>query len=398
LKTPKGPVFLIMTTSSKQEYLIQIHRRYQRAGRRYKGRILDEFCAVCGYERKWAVKLLNRPLRVNRRRGGAPRRYGPELVTPLKTVWLAAQQPCGKRLKAALPLWLPHSQVTASQQERLLQASAATLDRLLRPLRARHPKGRCGTKPGGVLKTQIPLRTSHADIDRPGYLEADTVAHCGGSLAGDFAWTLTLTDIDSGWTCLRAVWNKGQHGVHAAIRAVEQTLPFPLLGFDSDNGGEFLNHHLHRYLGDRQTRSRPGHKNDNAHVEQKNWTHARQLLGYDRLGNPDTVPFLNRLLATWEELQNYCCPAMKLATKHRTGAKVTRRHDTATTPCDRLLASPHVTEAAKAQLRQHRAQLNPFALSRQIEQQLKQVWRANRQPAATPVVLRTPCAAAGLAV
>jgi hypothetical protein len=387
-----------MTTTSKQEYLKQARPRYQRAGREYKRQILDEFCAICGYERKWAIKLLNRDAAHPKPRPrGVTTVYGAALLPPLKAIWLAANQPCGKRLKPLLPLWLPHYTGAVADGELLLAASAATLDRLLRPLRVRHRKGRCGTKPGGLLKTQIPVRTDNTGIDRPGYLEADTVAHCGNSLAGDFVWTLTLTDIVSGWTSLRAVWNKGQIGVHDGIREIEQALPFPMLGFDSDNGGEFINWHLNSYLGAKQTCGRPYKKNDNAHVEQKNYTHARQLLGYERLERPEVVALINALFVSWEQLQNYFCPSMKLVEKIREGAKLKRKHDTATTPCDRLLDSPHLAADTKAALTAQRVKLNPFDLSRQVEQQLKAVWLANRglPPASAPVGLRPPCAPAG---
>ena len=371
-----------MTTKAKKEYTEKIMGRYKRAGRQHKKIILDEYCEVCGYERKWAIRKLNRPPGKGRRRGGARRKYGAELLEPLKKIWFAAQQPNSRSLKAALPLWLPHMELEEAVRGQLLAASPRTLDRLLAPLRARQGKGRCGTKPGGLLKNQIPIRTNHDDVDRPGYLGADTVAHCGGSLEGEFAWTLTLTDVESGWTCLRAVWNKGQHAVHAAIADIEATLPFKILGFQSDNGGEFINYHLFSYLFGRQTRGRPSRKNDNAHAEQKNWTHARQLLGYDRLGHPAVLPPLDKLFRTWEDLQNYFRPSMKLVSKHRDGARVSRRHDTPATPCDRLLASPHVAEAAKAALRARRAQLDPFKLSRLVESQLRLVWQANRPPSA----------------
>ena len=176
----------------------------------------------------------------------------------MRVIWLAAEQPCGKHLAPALPLWLPHyqrhhGQLTARQREQLRQISPATLDRLLAPARAQHPlRGRCGTKPGGLLKTQIPIRTGTWDVTRPGYLEADSVAHCGASLAGDFIWSLTYTDLASQWTEGRAVWNKGAAGVLAATRAVEAELPFVLLGFDGDNGREFLNHPLLHYLHERK--------------------------------------------------------------------------------------------------------------------------------------------------
>ena len=196
----------------------------------------------------------------------------------LQRFWRVAEQPCGKRLVALLGLWLPHyesehGRLKASIRKQVRQISAAQVDRLLAPSKARgRGRGRSGTKPGSLFKTQIPIRTDNWDIDRPGYLEADTVAHCGGSLKGDFVWSVTYTDIHSGWTANRAVWNKGAHGIVTATQDVEDQLPFAILGFDCDNGSEFLNHHLVNYFTNLKrkvgfTRSRPYQKNDNGHVE-----------------------------------------------------------------------------------------------------------------------------------
>ena len=208
----------------------------------------------------------------------------------MRAIWLAAEQPDGKRRAPALPLWLPHYQRlhgprSARQRELLRAISPATLDRLLAPARATHPlRGRCGTKPGGWLKTQIPIRTGTWDVTRPGYLEADSVAHCGASLAGDCLGSLTDPDIATPGTEGRAVWNQGAAGVLAATRAVEAARPFALLRLDCDHGSEFRNHPLLGYFHGRNqpvacTRSRPCHSDDNAHVEQKNWRWPRQLLG-----------------------------------------------------------------------------------------------------------------------
>lgn len=394
-----------MTATSKKEYLAKIRWRYRRAGKRYKTRILDEFCAVCAYERKWAIKLLRRRACRPRPRPGPERKYGAELCGALKEVWLASGQMCGKRLKEALPLWLPHYRGELNQSGRalLLAASASTLDRLLTPARVRYGRrGLGGTKPGSLLKTQIPIRTDHWDVTRPGYMEADTVAHCGTTLAGDFIWSIVLTDIDSGWTCQRAVWNKGAHGVVEQIREMESKLPFELLGFDCDNGSEFLNHHLLRYLAERRrpvgfTRSRPYHKNDNAHVEQKNWTHARELLGYERLEDAALVPLINELYAgEWEQLQNFFCPSMKLRKKERQGARQIRHHDKARTPLARLLASETLSPERQQELEHLYAQLDPFALRQQVERKLRKLWQEVRRTslASTPVALRAPCVAA----
>jgi hypothetical protein len=203
------------------------------------------------------------------------------------------------------------------------------------------------------------------------------VAHCGGSLEGDFVWSVTYTDIHSGWTANRAVWNKGAHGIAEATRAIESALPFELLGFDTDNGSEFLNWHLLRHFQDQPkavgfTRSRPYHKNDNGHVEQKNWTHVRQLLGYDRLDDPELVAPINALYRDcWEPLHNHFLPSAKLEQKSRDGAKIKRRHDKPLTPCQRLLASPEVSGAAKRRLQAERAVLNPFELHRRLEEGLR---------------------------
>jgi hypothetical protein len=307
------------------------------------------------------------------------------VLAPLKAIWLASEQPCSKRLKATLPLWLPfyqeeHGPLAEPVQKKLLQMSPATMDRLLKKERARYPgKGLCGTRPGGLLKNQIPIRTDNDDADRPGYLEADTVAHCGNSLAGDFVWSVTFTDIYSQWTENRAVWNKGAQGVLEQLKNVEAGLAFELLGFDVDNGSEFLCYHLWRYLLDRPqpvplTRSRPYRKNDQAHVEQKNWTHVRQLLGYQRLEEPQLVPLVNELYRDWGQLHNFFCPNLKLLSKTRKGARTIRKYSPALTPYQRLLQSEHVSEQQKQRLRNQFERLNPFELKKRIEQHLKTVF------------------------
>ena len=382
-----------LSMSSKQEYLRRMRWRYARAqGRRYKSRLIEELIAVCGYSGKHAIALLNG-------RGG-PRllkRSGPRPIYPpeqvrlvLKRIWFGSDQLCGKRLKAALPEWLPHYEkeygpLSLRLKEKLEKISAATIDRLLSPVRARsRPKGRGGTKPGRWLKNQIPLQTDQWDEHRPGFMEADTVAHCGNSLEGDFIWSLCFSDLATGWTELRAVWNKGAHGVMEAVRGMEQKLPFALLGFDCDNGSEFLNHHLWRYFARRKepvqfTRSRPYHKNDNAHVEQKNWTHVRCLLGYDRLEKEELLGPINALYRdAWALYHNHFCPSMKLKEKRREGARQIKQHDAPKTPYERLLQSGALEGKKRAALQQQHALLNPFALKRQIEAGLKEIQRAVR--------------------
>ena len=215
-------------------------------------------------------------------------------------------------------------------------------------------------------------------------MEADTVAHCGNSLEGDFIWSLCFTDLATGWTELRAVWNKGAHGVMAAVQEMESNLPFGLQGFDCDNGSEFLNHHLWRYFARRKepvqfTRSRPYHKNDNAHVEQKNWTHVRCLLGYDRLEQEELLGPINALYRdAWALYHNHFCPSMKLREKRRRGGRQIKRHDAPKTPCQRLLESGVLEAKQRTALQQQHAALNPFALKRAIEARLKEIQRTVR--------------------
>jgi hypothetical protein len=296
---------------------------------------------------------------------------------------------CSKKLKAALPIWLPfyeseYGSLLEDVKTKLLTISPATIDRLLKPNKIKYKrKGLCGTKPGSLLKNQIPIRTDNWDIKTPGFCEADTVAHCGNSLSGDFVWSLTLTDIFSTWTENRAVWGKGSQGVLEQIKDVEKKLPFKLLGFDCDNGTEFLNYHLMRYFSDRPktkmvqfSRSRPYHKNDNAHVEQKNWTHVRQLFGYDRFDDKAMVALMNNLYRNeYSLLQNYFCPNMKLVSKERINSKYRKKYDTPQTPCQRLLASDHIPSETKQKLSIVYGSLNPFVLRKNIEAKLKRIFK-----------------------
>ena len=374
-----------MSIEAKGQYLDQIHGRYQRAGREHKGRILDEFCAVCGYHRKSALRRLRqgpRP-RPKRRPGPKPIYDRARLLGPLKTLWLSAEQPCGKRLKEAIPLWLPHLKkgMSAEVRRQLLALSPATLDRLLAPLRTRHPRRGLGTtKPGSLLRHQVALRGGPANTGEPGHLEADTVAHCGDTTAGDFVYSLTVTDPATGWTENRATWNKGAAGILAQYQEMEQVLPFAVKSFHSDNGSEFLNWSLHRHLHERQvpfTRSRAYRKNDNAHVEQKNWTHVRQLFGHDRFEHPKLVPLMNDLYChEWCLLQNYFLPKAKLSEKQKHGSKYRRHYEKPQTPLQRLLGDPSLSPTAKTSLQAKFAALNPFVLREELERKLRLVFTA----------------------
>jgi len=384
-----------MSCESKQEYIQVQKRRYRRAGRERKTQLLDEVCAVCGYDRKHAIKVLNGTLKPSAGKRGRTSQYSdPELLKALKTLWLRSGLLCGKRLKQALPLWLKHyerhhGKLSDESRTKLLKISPASIDRLLKPYKAQHRRKRnAGTKPGTLLKNQIPIRTSNEDIDRPGYLEADTVAHCGGSMSGDFIWSITYTDIQSTWTSLRAVWNKGYEGVRDQTRDVEKTLPFKILGFDCDNGSEFLNHHLRRYLCDRPrpvrfTRSRAYRKNDNAHVEQKNWTHVRELLGYDRLDHPAMLSELNLLYRDWENLNNFFKPSLKLKSKVRVKSRYVKKYDTPATAFERLKASGILSAEQQSRLQTRYDSLDPFVLEQRIQCRLRKIEKM-KQAARSP--------------
>lgn len=230
------------------------------------------------------------------------------------------------------------------------------------------------------MRKQIPIKTNQWDESRPGFLEADTVAHCGGSLSGMFAYTLDCVDLATGWSEQRAVWGKGETGVLEQIQDIERVLPFPILGFDADNGSEFLNYHLVKHFTQRKppvqfTRSRAYHKDDNAHVEQKNWTHVRQWLGYDRLDKPQLVALLNQLYTQeWRLFHNFFCPSVKLIAKERVASKTIKRYDTPKTPYQRIMESPSIDDAVKDSLTQQLANLNPFLLRKAMEQKLKLIF------------------------
>lgn len=368
-------------------YLKHLKARYFRANRKGKSRILDEFCATSGLHRKHVVRLLTRtPLGWRDKPAGRKREYQPnELLPPLRAIWLATDQMCAKRLRAALPLWLPYYEKITSLEPKikrqLLKISARTIDRLLKPLRSKHPRRMGGTKPGSLLKKHIPIKTNQWNESMPGFVEADTVAHCGTSLLGNFVWSITLTDIYSGWTENAAVWNKGADGVLTQLRLIEARLPFALLGFDCDNGSEFLNHHLLKHFQERDkavqfTRSRPYHKGDNAHVEQKNWTHVRQLFGYYRYENPQLVILMNDIYQNeFSLLHNYFYPAMKLQDKVRINSKIKKQYDQPQTPYQRLINSEAVSALQKEKMRQVFESLNPFDLQERTQQKLKNIFR-----------------------
>ncbi|MFH0984130.1 MAG: integrase [Candidatus Omnitrophota bacterium] len=386
-----------MSPTAKKEFLKTLAPRYQKSRRKERSRILDEFCVNFGYNRKYAIrKLLAYKLRrrpATTRKPGPGSKYAkPELLKPLQQIWLFAHLPCSKRLKAILPEWIsPYQSEFGFLSPKILDLlesiSPATIDRILKPFRILHTgTGRSATKPGLLLKHHIPIKTNQWDESKPGFLEADTVAHCGTSLLGTFVYTLDTTDIATGWTEQRAVWGKGEGDILKQLQDIESCLPFPILGFDCDNGSEFLNWHLVRHFQNRKrpvqfTRSRPYKKNDNAHVEQKNWTQIRQWLAYGRFENPKIVPALNDLYRNeWRLFLNFFLPSTKLVEKKRVGSKIVKRHDKPLTPYRRTLNSEFVSESNKAALRTMAKNLNPFKLKRTIDEKIARIHHLARLP------------------
>lgn len=367
--------------------------QYRRGSKKERGRILDQFVEATGYNRSYAGLLLRSHGKrvavspgvvvegsVGVKKARAPRRsfYGEQEVKALTKVWKTMDCICGKRLAPCLPEIVPclvrHRELKVSKTTaaKLVKMSAATVDRLLAPERKKQClKGKSRTKPGTLLKSQIPVRT-FADWDalKPGFLEIDLVAHDGGSSHGEYCQILDATDICTGWSEQVAVQSKAQAFVFAAIQEVRERLPFELLGLDSDNGAEFINQQLARYCTEEQitfTRARPGRKNDNCHVEQKNWSIVRRNSGYARYEGARACEELNTLYRVVRDYVNFFVGSMKLVEKVRDGARVTKRHDKAQTPYERVLASPDVPTAVKRGLRRRYATLNPAALKREME-------------------------------
>jgi len=383
-----------MQPSSRKDYLRKIHSRYQQASRSERRQILDECCANCGYHRKYAIRLLNgavpgsRPRRARRRRGV---HYGPSVLAILQAVWETADYPWSVRLKALLPEWLPwirrRFRLSAELERQLLSISPRSMDyRLAAHKRAQRRRLFGRTKPGTLLKHLIPLRTDRWDVQTPGFTEIDLVSHSGDAASGDFCHSLNLTDIHTTWTETRAVLGKGQHAVQQALEELRQALPFPLLGIDSDNGSEFINAHLYRYCRSQHmqfTRGRPYKKDDNAHIEQKNWTHVRRLLGYLRYDSPAALAAINDLYRNELRLfQNLFLPSVKLETKVRVGSRLRRRYTPPRTPFQRLCAataaSVHCDQMAE--LQRLRETLDPFALSQRIQIRLDRIFQLAGNP------------------
>ncbi|MEQ1575925.1 MAG: hypothetical protein ABL993_16950 [Vicinamibacterales bacterium] len=334
----------------------------------------------------------------------------------LRAIWAAAGYPWSRRLKALLPMWLPWARrrlaLSTATDAKVRAISARQIDRLLAPDKRtirRRLYGR--TKPGTLLKHHIPVKTDHWDVTEPGFTEVDLVSHSGDRADGDFLHTLNLTDIHTTWVEHGAVMGKSQVRVQERLAELRAALPFALRGIDSDNGSEFINAHLHTYCRTHQiqfTRGRPYKKNDNAHIEQKNWTHVRKLMGYVRYDSDAALQAMNAVYADLRLLQNLFLPSVKLQRKERIGARLRRHYDAPQTPLDRVRGCPQADPVKVAALERQRARLDPFALATRIDDQLAQVYvlanhrrglvpsklggaeaRAKNAPASAPPQLKT---------
>jgi Integrase core domain len=353
--------------------------RYQLASKHGKSRILDELCANTGWHRSHARKALTAALqpKIVTARSPRPVKYGPEVIAALTVCWTVLGMPAGKRLApmlGELVAVLRHFgelSIDEGTAALLVSMSAATIDRRLADERANHQlKGRVGTKPGSLLKSQIPVRTwAEWDNARPGFVEIDLVWHDGGNRGAGHAFTLTVTDIATGWTENRSVADKSAKCVLAALNDIARRMPFPILGVDSDNGSEFINEDLLQWCQGRQitfTRARPGNKNDGCHVEQKNWTVVRTVVGYYRYDTAAELLVLNEIWQLQSRLTNYFYPQQKLVSKVRQGAKVAKKHDKATTPFHRAIDHPTMTVERIVGLTRTYSLINPAATQRQI--------------------------------
>lgn len=375
-----------MTTGFKMEYLRRIYKRYHQAKKKDKKLILDEWINTCGYNRKYAIHLVNQPpksrdYKITRRKDFI---YSKETLSIIEAIWKASGYLWSQRLKAAIPFWLPYAkkqfQITANIEKQLLSISPATIDRRLKDKkRLVKKKIYHTTRPGTLLKRNIPVKTDNWDVNKPGFLEIDLVSHGGSSSEGNFIYSLNTTDIHTQWTETRAIMGKGQIPALKTLSDIKDSLPFDLKAIDPDNDGAFINHHLLAFCKKNKiqfTRSRPYKKDDNAHIEQKNWTHVRKLLGYLRYDSQVALDAINDLYTN--ELRcfmNFFLPSVKLIRKIRRGSKLIRVYDTPKTPLARVALCKNVNRQKLHELKKLYSSLNPFTLSEIIDRKLDRIFQ-----------------------
>jgi hypothetical protein len=378
----------IMSLKSRQELTTSFLEEYKKASKSLRSTLLDSLCRACQYNRKYAIRLIQGgkpPVKkhFSNRTGRPPEYNDPQIKMFLIDLKRRTNLICGKRLKETIPFWIEHFdsfKLKTSVKTKLLKMSSATIDRILRKSNFGYEKiGLCTTKPGSILKKQIKINTAQWEESRPGFIECDTVAHCGGSLSGNFIYSVNAVDIATLWIETRAIWNKSKIETVNAIKSIENALPFRLLGFDSDNGSEFINWHLKDYFDKRRknrkiifTRSREYHKNDNAHIEGRNWTHVRQYLGYNRFDDIRIVKLLNNLYQNeWSLFFNFFIPSQKCISKLRIGPKIKKVFDKPKTPYQRVMESYQVDEKIKIKLNVTYENLNPYELQKNLFDKIK---------------------------
>ncbi len=380
----------MMSLKSKRELLEVVRSRYLKASKAEKQKMLDEFTSATGYHRKYAIRILKEQVqkRPKRKNKGYQAIYRGEVVQALEQIWEIYGRICSKRLQPYLPEAIKvlerckEIELSKETKELLLRISSASIDRCLRPVRIKSPRGISTTKPGSLLKKAIAVRTfTKWDEEQPGFMEIDLVAHCGNTTQGQYLNTLTCTDLSTGWTDVSALPHRSQQAVSEAIHRMRPRLPFPLLGIDSDNGSEFINDTLYRYCLDEQitfTRSRPYKKNDQAHVEQKNWSVVRHIVGYDRWETEQELVLLESIYDDLRLYINFFQPSLKLIAKERIGNKISKRYDTAKTPYQRVLEREDISIEAKTRLMNSYVQLNPAQLRRRIDNKIAKLWKISR--------------------
>ena len=382
----------MMSLKSKRELIEVVQSRYLKASKFEKQKMLDEFTFATGYHRKHAVRVLKNQVQVQNHLKGKTKTYKAiyrgEVVLALEQIWEIYGHICSKRLQPFLPEAIKvlerckEIELSKDTKELLLKISSASIDRCLRPVRIKAPHGLSTTKPGSLLKNLIPVRTfTEWDEERPGFMEIDLVAHCGNTTEGQYLNTLTCTDISTGWTDVTALLHRSQETVSEALQQMRQRLPFPLLGIDSDNGGEFINDLLYQYCLDEKitfTRSRPYKKNDQAHVEQKNWSVVRHTVGYDRWETEQELALLESIYDDLRLYLNFFQPSFKLIAKERIDNQTIKRYDPAKTPYQRVLERKDISLEAKARLAHIYIQLNPAELRRRIDQKTAKLWKISR--------------------
>jgi len=376
-----------MTIEFKMDYLKKIYQRYHKSSKKEKKQILDEFCKVCDYNRKYAIWLLNamppedRP--ISRRKRNY--KYLHQTISVLEEIWKSTGYLWSVRLKAALPLWIPWAKqrfyMTPEIEKQLLTISPATIDRRLKNKKYQIKKRKySSTRPGYLLKSQIPIKTDNWDVHIPGFMESDLVSHGGSSAEGDFIHSLNCTDIYTTWTETRAIMGKGQTDALKKMQEIKDSLPFPLLGLDPDNDGIFINYHLKAFCDKHKiqfTRSRPYKKDDNAHIEQKNWTHVRKIFGYLRYDSQQACDAMNDLYRnelTW--FMNLFLPSVKLVKKIRVGSKIKRIYDEPKTPFQRLCEcdTKYIYLEKIKEIKKLFQSLNPLKLSKTIDKKLNKIY------------------------